>query len=301
MEADSTALSARRPEVLQDTLSYWLAGTRRLDSDLNPHAKLLPTLPPPGMQRTPLPLKPLDKEALRSFELKPMAPPSVPVAVSAAPAAAIELRQRIWELAHRVHDAYTAHWPHTWPRPAFAVDPANPAPHEWKPFAEKFIKSPGGGVKAQLERWRDAAETAPQTREALRLLIQKLGVYADKARQQREQKQEKLKQQREAEEAARRVDHDEEERHLERKLLYEKHALKIRQLHEEIEQVRSGRGARKAELLLELNNKLAQTNTDHFVAVQEMQRRHEAACGGATSHPAPRLDARAEPHAKRQR
>jgi hypothetical protein len=156
---EGSDLTATLPPDLRGSLTDWLWGVRRPSGfSMVAAAQLTPLLAdlPPPHTRSAVRLRPLDAAALRSFELRPSAP-----APAAAPSAPVDIRLRIWELAHVVHDTYTNHWPHTWARPAFANDPANPTQAEWAPCAEQLIKSPG--CKATLEKWRDAAETAPKT------------------------------------------------------------------------------------------------------------------------------------------
>ena len=148
----SAELSCKLPENLHSTLASWLKGAKHPEK-LAPEAQLLPLLAdlPPPAARSVYRVTPLDAVILRSFELRPVA--AATTAAASAAGAAVDPRQRIWELTHIVHEVYTNHWPHKWERPTFARDPQNPTPDEWQSWPEQMLKSEN--CKQTLERWRD--------------------------------------------------------------------------------------------------------------------------------------------------
>ena len=88
----------------------------------------------------------------------------------------VDIRQRIWALAHVVYDTYADRWPDKWARPVAAKDDANPTFEEWGTCAEKLLKS--RGCKITLKRWRDEFHEEPALQTILAELVAKLGKYA---------------------------------------------------------------------------------------------------------------------------
>lgn len=211
-------------------------------------------------------LRPLDAAALRSFELRPCAP--VP---AAAPSAPVDIRKRVWELAHIVHDAYTNHWPHTWARPTFANDPANPTQAEWEPCARQLLKSPG--CKPTLEKWRDAPETAPKAREALTELIDKLFKVAARLRKQQAAEREANEKQAAARRAAQHVELAEQERTLALQQAQQQHSMRVHQLQEQLAALQQARKKDQA-AISEVNFALMQANQQLATEQAEAQRRY---------------------------
>lgn len=208
--AESAALTAVFPAVPRDGFGEWLATTRHSSTPLDPeaklHALLVYGLPAPN-QRPKQPFPPFSEADLEAFRLQPLAAPtssgapsfagaasssalaasSSSAAAAAAPAGGApppkDTRFMIWELAHQVHDVYTNHWPHTWERPRFAADSANPQVGEYANYAEQLLKFPN--CKKVLDGWRDAPETAPKTKQALTSLVGLLGRFKQELVQQK--------------------------------------------------------------------------------------------------------------------
>ena len=229
------------------TLSDWLTGAKfSAPPTADDAAKLFPLLGglPPPHARPPLPLQPLPPSALRSFELRPTAKPPAPAAAAAGDAAASssaaaadakpadDLRLQIWQLAHKAYDAFSGEWPHTWAKPAFAQDPQQPKPEEWMHFAEQLSKS--SGCKAKLEAWRDAAGTPPLARDALRSLIERLGLFVRKSRERAAKAKEQRDKQDASELAARDAELEQRERELSVQSLQQRYGLQIGALQREI-------------------------------------------------------------------
>ena len=80
-----------------------------------------------------------------------------------------------------MHDKLSSQWPHTWPRPPFANDAANPTKDEWMPYAKRLAAA--SGWQTTLARWRDAPEQAPQTRAAAKSLLEALGKFVVRVRE----------------------------------------------------------------------------------------------------------------------
>lgn len=198
MEADSAIFSATLPSSSQSFEAWTAYGVRGISTALSPAATLAPllaNLPPLGPHRKPLPLRPLRPEALHAFELQ--AVDVAPAGGAGADATASQRHQQqpppprdprdkdvrwhIWKDAHVVHDKLSSQWPHTWPRPPFANDAANPTKDEWMPYAKRLAAA--SGWQTTLARWRDAPEQAPQTRAAAKSLLEALGKFVVRVRE----------------------------------------------------------------------------------------------------------------------
>lgn len=281
----SADVSVVKPDDLRQSSADWLWGSAqsKAQGGLPTAAQLVPLLselPPPGARKRGL--APLNSAALQAFELKPVA--AAPA--TAASTAPVDMRRRIWELSHQVHDVYTNHWPHTWARPAFALDAQNPTPQEWMPYADVLLKS--NGCKATLEKWRDAPETAPRTREALSELIDKLGRYAVRMRKRREAEQKAAQQESQAQRAAQAAQLALQERQLESTALQQRHGAIIAGLQAELQTLQS---AKRVDLLA-VNQKMmeiAAANTARIQEINALQLRHTQAANAeaATAAPSP--------------
>ena len=221
----------------------------------------------------------LDTAALRSFELRPTA---------AAPAAAesgakVDLRQRIWELTHIVHEAYTNHWPAKWERPTFANDPKNPTLAEWKDCPENLLKS--SGCKQTLEKWRDAPETAPKVRDALGELIEKLMRYADRRRKMKEAERAKQQQQQAVAAAAQQEQLAAQELALEAQATQQRHNLALAQLQEELQALRKVRGKIDRLAVQAKEGEILEENQRFMLEQTALQQRHAAATAGMEAQP----------------
>lgn len=291
MAATRAQVADPAPPPARGAFSAWLWGVRGAHGaeakPLHPQAKLGPLLAslPPVDMRPPLKLQPLGELQLRAFDLAPVAPPPAVAASQAdggaaqlagappAPQPPVDLRLRIWQLAHIVHETYTNHWPHTWPRPPFAIDQSNPQPGEWKGYAEQLVGSTG--VKGMLESWRNAPETAPKTREALTELMEKLKTLVSKLRKKKKEEEEERAQA----EASKRVADDaslaEQERHLETQALNNKHRMLMTSVQRRIEELQRGRKTPETGVQLqEAMGELTDLQQRCLREVQELRVRH---------------------------
>mmetsp|Transcript_22964 Transcript_22964/g.58435 ORF Transcript_22964/g.58435 Transcript_22964/m.58435 type:complete len:324 (+) Transcript_22964:43-1014(+) len=203
---ESAELTAGPLPPARATLAEWLWGVHRTQN-LHSNAKLMPLLHaglPRPEERPKGPLKHIDSAGLTAFELKPAKPPTpspehgtivASGAPLAAPAPDKDIRQVIWELAHKVHEHFSYDWPPTWERPPFANDPSDPQKSEWMGYPDVLVKS--AGCKDQLVRWKNTPETPPLTKEALGVLVEKLQMFVNKRRKQREGEKAKEKRDRE--------------------------------------------------------------------------------------------------------
>jgi hypothetical protein len=240
---DDPSLSVAKLPPPRGSFDAWLYDVPRMPSGdgLQPKALLAAALKacPPGSRMPPR----LAPAALRAFELQPVAAPLVPAgeAAGAAPAAApVDLRRQIWELAHRVHDAHSGEWPHSWPRPPFARDPSSPAPAEWQPYAEAMVtKAPR--LKPTLESWKAAPETAPSARDALSQLLDCLGTFVRRRRKEIAEGEKSKARREAAEQAERDAALAAEEARLELQQLQIEHERAARALRAELDQLSSAR------------------------------------------------------------
>ena len=193
---ETAAITAGPLPPIRQNLADWLYHVRK--ADLDPKAKIsdwLGHLPPPeSRHRGPLPH--VSGTDLKNFELQPIVKEEMPSsgpdalvvagALAAAAAPSKDLRMQIWELVHKVHDHFTGQWPHEWKRPPFANDAKNPQLEEWRDYAEQLMKTSKGQLKGQLEDWRDAGDTPPDTRSALIALLEKYAKFGAKLKAKRE-------------------------------------------------------------------------------------------------------------------
>ena len=278
-DPDRPDLAVQLPSDARATLAEWLWGTSKRQP-LVAEAKLMPLLsdlPPPAVRAKRL--APLDEAALRAFELQPLAP----APGSAESSGPVDMRRRIWELSHQVHEVYTNQWPHTWARPEFAKDEKNPSQEVWAPWAGELLKF--DGLKKKLESWRDAPETAPKTKEALVELIEKLGKFATRMRKKRDAEHAATQQQQAADHAARSSALAAEERTLEAEMLQQQHFVKIKTLQEELTALQ---GARKMDMsaVTAKMSELTKANASALAEQTELRRRHAEAASQEQGHAA---------------
>lgn len=127
-------------------------------------------------------------------------PSAGPAATAARLDAANDIRFAIWEVAHVVHESYTNHWPKDMARPKFAEDQTNPRFEEYGGYpgtllgelvrvvhenAVQLKFTHGKLVQQTLERWREAPETPPRMKEALRRFIDLLAEFGKQQKQAR--------------------------------------------------------------------------------------------------------------------
>ena len=275
-------LAVALPADMRPTLVAWLGGTRheKIASD----AKLLPLYaeqPPAAHQAArKRRLAPLEASMLSNFELQPMAAPPAPSA-SAGP---VDSRRRIWELTHQIHDAFTGQWPHGWERPAFASDPNNPTPDEYMGCAE-MLRNNGKNTKLTLERWRDATETPPATRDALSELIDKMGEYVQARNKQRRMQAQQQQQVRAAQER------QDQERRAEQARLDKWHEVvrpcneEVQRLQDELEALQNAK-RKDSMAIMELRNQIMHATNRQHAAQQEWQRWCSLQHSGALPPPA---------------
>ena len=181
---------SHRPKRLLHCKSWTRQACSASSSRCAPRHRLLRSLT--GCRRAtraPAPAQPLPKRATESNA----------VALLEAPK---DVQQRIWELAHIIHDVFTANWPHKWARPPFAADMRCPAPEVWRGFPAQLGQSSEGTLKSKLEEWRALPDTAAPIREALAEMLQKLSEWADDVKQRQRQKKLQQRQQDAAQQAA---------------------------------------------------------------------------------------------------
>ena len=292
------------------TFGEWINKTRHANAELDPNAKLMPLIME-GLHKIPFePIPLLSEDELKLFHIPPASPAEVaaaagrssssaaaaaasaaaaaagpsagPATTAARPDAANDIRFAIWEVAHVVHESYTNHWPKDMARPKFAEDQTNPRVEEYGGYpgtllgelvrVENQLKFTHGVlVKETLERWRDAPETTPRMKEALRRFVELLADFGKQQKQARITADRQSGVQQQLDRARQNLDLLDKEMKLAYKQLEQQFQPKLDALIIEAEGLKQARNADKVERYNDIGVNFVKNETGHWLPQVQIQ------------------------------